>query len=470
MSRQEYAIILCGGSGSRLWPLSRKNKPKQFISIKGTDSFLQKTYQRLLGYYKEENIFIVTNELYKFEVIGQLFHLHKDIQQKVICEPESKNTLPAICLATRAIYDNDENAIIGVFSSDHEISNDDVFYECIKQAFDYAIDDKIVLFGINASSANTGYGYIETGPKLDDNSDKLGFAVKQFYEKPNKLQAEDFKAKGFLWNSGMFIFNAANLINITKKYQPLIYSIFFSPKSKIDDESFAKLPNISIDYGLLEKTENIVVIKSSIIWSDLGTWNSLHDFLAGSEDNENNFFLGDVLTKDVRNSLIISSNNQVVAMGLKDIIIANDHDALFICSKDKADDVKVILKDFKGDNKKILEEHPFSTRPWGSYTVLHEGKNFKIKSIFVNPNQQLSLQLHHYRNEHWIVIDGNATITKNEDTFVLNQNESTYIKANEKHRLANHTNKILHVIEISIGSIVDETDIVRFEDNYGRSK
>lgn len=465
-----FAVILCGGSGSRLWPISRSSRPKQFINFNDDKTLLQKTFQRLLNFYNQENIFIVTNHEFYYEVLGELSDLCHFNKSNIISEPEQKNTLPAICLATKIINDINPNSIISVFSSDHEIENDNEFNSAINHSVKYAANNQIILFGVQPDKANTNYGYIDPGDNICPTGEVKIFNVTEFHEKPSELDAQNFIDKGYLWNSGIFIFKALHFIGLVNQHQPDIHQAFFVDDHQIDKDVYKLLPSVSIDYGLLEKITNIAVLKVDFNWTDLGTWNSLHDFYAkGKEPNQlNNACIGNVIHKGTENSLLWSNSQMILANGIKDMIVINDHDAILVSSKDSIDELKIILKQLEHDHSDLLSDHPYASRPWGSYTVLHKGKNFKIKSIIVKPKQKLSLQLHHHRNEHWVVIKGTATVIRNDELFNLHVNESTYIKANEKHRLVNDTDEILEVIEVSIGENISELDIVRFNDDYGR--
>lgn len=464
-----FAVILCGGSGTRLWPISRSSRPKQFINFNDDKTLLQKTFTRLLGFYDQENIFIVTNHEFYFEVLGELSHLCDFNRSNIISEPEQKNTLPAICLATKVINDINPNSIVSVFSSDHEIDNDEMFNSAIHNSIEYADNNQIILFGVQPDNSNTNYGYIEPGDTISKTEKVKIFNVIKFHEKPSELEAQNYIDKGYLWNSGIFVFSALCFVDLVKQYQPSIHQAFFVNDHEIDKDVYSSLPSISIDYGLLEKISNIAVLRVDFKWTDLGTWNSLHEYFAKGRPNElNNVFIGNVTHKATENSLLWSNNQMIVANGIKDMVVINDHDAILVSSKDSIDDLKIILKQLEQDHNDLLSDHPYANRPWGSYTVLYSGKNFKIKSIIVNPKQKLSLQLHHYRNEHWVVVKGTATVTRNNESFELHVNESTFIKANEKHRLANNSDEILEVIEVSIGENISESDIVRFNDDYGR--
>ncbi|MDC0626767.1 mannose-1-phosphate guanylyltransferase/mannose-6-phosphate isomerase [Methylophilaceae bacterium] len=463
--KNHFAIILCGGSGTRLWPYSRASKPKQFLTFDGDKTLFQKTVLRVSKFFKNENIFIVTNEKFYFETKGQLSDL--DINDiNIIREPESKNTLPAISYGVREINKVSDNAIIGVFSSDHEIDDDQCFVESCQNALPPVENDKFVVFGIQPTEPNIGYGYINPGEAYLANSDNI-FIVSNFVEKPDESTAKKYLDQGYLWNSGMFMFNATMFINALKTYQKDIYENIVESDEELIKPNFSKVPNLSIDYGLLEFMNNVVVVKVKYNWTDLGSWNSIHNSL-NVKDNNLPVTKGNVLANDVTNSLILTDEHFIAAYGLTDLVIVHDLDATLICHKSKADDLKPFIESIRKRNSDYLTDHPIVNRPWGHYKVLYEGQTFKIKSILVKPEQKLSLQLHEYRNEHWVVIKGKATVTIDDREFELAENESTYVQKNKKHRLANNTNENLEIIEVSIGSKVIEEDIKRFDDVYDR--
>jgi len=463
-NNNHFAIILCGGSGTRLWPYSRGSKPKQFLSFDGDKTLFQKTILRVSDFFKKENIYIVTNERFYFETKGQL----SDLNSTNICiirEPESKNTLPAISYGVKEISKVSKNATIGVFSSDHEIDDNECFVESCQNAISAVNDDKFVVFGIQPSEANIGYGYIKPGDKFTTNSNDV-FTVLNFVEKPDESTAKEYVKKGYLWNSGMFMFNAKIFLNALQTYQNDIYENIINSDEDLINLNYSKVPDLSIDFGLLEFIDNIVVVKAKYNWTDLGSWNSIHSYL---NDNKNDLHIkGNVVADDVTNSLIMSNEHLIAAYGLQDLIIVHDLDATLICHKSKANDLKPFVELIKKNNSAFVKDHPVVNRPWGSYKVLYEGETFKIKSIKVKSRQKLSLQLHNFRNEHWVVIKGTATVTNGDKVFDLFRNQSTYIKMKTKHRLANNTNSILEIIEVSLGDKVVEDDIVRFEDDYLR--
>lgn len=417
-----------------------------------------------------DKVYVVTNVEYYYEVKGQLIDINDDAIENIICEPIAKNTLPAIAYTVNEIEKKCKNAVISTFSSDHEIEGLNELSNIYDTAVQFAKKNHLVIFGIEPSEPNCGYGYIKPGEKVSSEFNNL-FVVDKFIEKPSLADAENFIRDGYLWNSGMFVFTASCFFRLLKEHQPSVYNVFQHSNDVEIKDLYDQLPSISIDYGLVEKIKNCIVISTNINWTDLGTWNSVHKFftMSNNECNSSSKFIGNVISKDVSNSLIWSNNEKLIATyGLKDLIIVNDHDAIFICKKNKADNIKIFLDKIKKKKPEFLTNHPVVNRPWGEYKVIENSKNFKIKLITVNPKQSLSLQLHNHRSEHWIVVDGVASITKDKFNFELKTNESTFIKAQQKHSLANQTDKTLKVIEVATGSIIEESDIVRFTDIYGR--
>jgi len=469
-NKNYYAIILCGGSGTRLWPFSRSNKPKQFLKFDSSLTLFQKTFNRVSQLVAKDKIYIVTNVEYYYEVKGQLIDINDDAIENIICEPIAKNTLPAITYAVNEIEKKCKTAVIGTFSSDHEIESPNEFKEIYDRAVFFAKKNYLVIFGIKPTEPNCGYGYIKPGEKVSSEFDNL-FTVDKFIEKPNLADAENFIRDGYFWNTGMFVFTASCFLRLIKKYQPSVYNLFQNDNSIEMKDLYDQLPSISIDCGLVEKIDNCIVISTNLVWTDLGTWNSVHNFFTkrNNECNSRSKFIGNIISEDVSNSLIWSNNEKLIATyGLEDLIIVNDHDAILICKKNKADNIKIFIDKIRKKKPEFLSDHPVVNRPWGQYKVIENNNNFKIKLITVNPKQSLSLQLHNHRSEHWVVVEGVATIKKDDNISELKVNESTFIKAKQKHSLANQTDKTLKIIEVATGSIIDESDIVRFTDMYGR--
>lgn len=464
-NKNHFAIILSGGSGTRLWPYSRTLKPKQFLSFDGEKTLFQKTILRVSKFFKEENIYIVTNEKFYFETKGQLSDL-SIANINIVREPESRNTLPAITYGVREINNISKNAIIGVFSSDHDIYDDQGFVESCQNAILPAENDKFVVFGIRPTEPNIGYGYINPGDLYSTDQDNI-YNVLNFTEKPDESLANEYINFGYLWNSGMFMFNSKVFLDALMRHQKVIYKNIIDTSNDQLALNYSNVPNISIDYGLLEFIENLVVIKVNFYWTDLGTWNAIHNFL--NKNNENLLQeTGNVISADTSNSLIMSNEHLIAAYGLKDLIIVHDHDATLICHKDKADNLKPFVQLIKSKNEKFINDHPQVNRPWGGYKVLYEGQGFKIKSIVVKSKHSLSLQLHKYRSEHWVVVSGVAEIINDKQRLILKPGESTFIKAGDLHQLFNNTDDVLEIIEVSTGTYLGEDDIVRYSDRYGR--
>jgi mannose-1-phosphate guanylyltransferase/mannose-6-phosphate isomerase len=466
-----YGLILAGGSGTRLWPLSRTLRPKQFLSLNGEKTLLQQTVSRLTKNINPSQIYTVTHENLKFEVIEQLYEASPEAIQHVCAEPYSKNTLAAIAWASYQIYCQDKNALISVFASDHAINNEEAFYSAWKSAEEAAENDYFVLLGIKPYEPRTGYGYMKIGKKLDFDFASPVHELLQFIEKPNADLAEKFISKGYLWNSGMFIFKASVFFDLFKKFQRDIYEKISSITPENLSDIYQQLPNLSIDFGLLEPlsrtSRKIAIVPTDMGWSDLGTWDSIYSFQ--SKDMNNNVIKGKALSVNTKNSLIWADKGLIAAVGLENIMIIQTADATLVMNAHNLEDIKLLIADLKESEPSALELHKTVFRPWGNYTVLEEGSDFKIKKIIVKPGGQLSLQKHQYRSEHWVVISGVATITNDNEVYNLQQNQSTYIPQNHLHRLANNSSDPLEVIEVQCGAYVGEDDIVRLDDNYGRT-
>ena len=465
-----YAVILCGGSGTRLWPLSRTLRPKQLLALNGDQTLLQQTAQRLTQHVNAANLFTVTHEDHRFEVKGQLAMLFPEAIANVLAEPFARNTLPAIAWATYKIYQQDKSAIIGVFASDHAIDNETTFLNAWQTAEQMAELDYLVLLGVKPHEPATGYGYIKPNQQLSIKSALPVYQVAQFVEKPDLAKAKQFVSDGYLWNSGMFVFKASTLMYFLKKYQPEIYSKIFSIDTSNLTETYSKLPNISMDYGLAEilamKAEKIAVVPADMAWSDLGSWDSI--YARHEKDANKNVIHGEVVSLDTKNSLVWMESGLVATLGLDNVVVIQTADATLICDRSRAEDIKDLVAQVKARQPMLTEVHKTVYRPWGSYTVLEERVNFKIKRIVVNPSAKLSMQMHKHRSEHWVVVSGTATITNNDIEYTLKENQSTYIPQTHRHRLANNGTEPLSIIEVQCGDYVGEDDIVRFDDNYGR--
>ena len=465
-----YAIILCGGSGTRLWPLSRTMQPKQLLALNGKQTLLQQTATRVLQHVTAENLFTVTHEDHKFQVKGQLSEIAPSAVQNVLAEPCARNTLPAIAWAVHQIHLKDPNAIIGVFASDHAIDNEAAFLQAWATAELAAQDDYLVLLGIKPHEPATGYGYIKPSEELVYTGALPTHQVAQFVEKPNAEKAAEFVSNGYLWNSGMFVFKASAFMAMLQQYQPEMAKQIGDISDENLAETYANFPNLSMDYGLAEKltrqAEKVAVVPVDMAWSDLGSWDSI--FTKREKDTNGNVVHGEVYSEDTQDSLIWASRGVIATMGLKNIAVIQTTDATLVCDRSRAEDIKNLVALVKQSRPELTELHRTVHRPWGSYTVLEESTNFKIKRIVVNPGAKLSMQLHKHRAEHWVVVSGVATITNNEIEFTLNENQSTYISKTHKHRLENKGSEPLAIIEVQCGDYVGEDDIVRFDDSYGR--
>lgn len=461
-----YAIILCGGSGTRLWPLSRTLRPKQLLALNGELTLLQQTTQRLLAHVVAANLFTVTHEDHKFEVKGQLAEVAPEAVNNVLAEPCARNTLPAIAWAVHQIHQKDPNALIGVFASDHAIDKTDAFLQAWQSAELAANDDYLVLLGIKPHEPATGYGYIKPGQQLTYKAELPLLKVDQFVEKPNAEKAQQFVADGYLWNSGMFVFKAQAFVDMLQYYQPEMAQQVNALNESNFAETYASFDNVSIDYGLAELAEKVAVVPVDMAWSDLGSWDSIYQ--RHEKDAQNNVTHGQVLLQDAANSLLWTETGLLAVLGVNNIAVIQTADATLICDKSRSEDIKALVAQVKIRNPTLTEIHQTVYRPWGSYTVLEESTNFKIKRIVVNPGAKLSMQMHKHRAEHWVVVSGIATITNNEIEFNLNENQSTYISKTHKHRLENKGSEPLAIIEVQCGDYVGEDDIIRFDDAYGR--
>lgn len=461
-----YAIILCGGSGTRLWPLSRTLRPKQLLALNGDLTLLQQTAQRLLVHVTAANLFTVTHEDHKFEVKGQLAEVALEAVNNVLAEPCARNTLPAIAWAVNKINQQDPSAMIGVFASDHAIDKADAFLQAWQTAELAADDDYLVLLGIKPHEPATGYGYINPGQQLTYNGALPLLKVEQFVEKPDVEKAKQFVSDGYLWNSGMFVFKAHAFKQMLQQYQPEMAQQVLSMNEENFAETYANFDNVSMDYGLAELAEKVAVVPVDMAWSDLGSWDSIYQ--RHEKDAQNNVTHGQVLSQETTNSLLWTETGLLAVLGVDNIAVIQTADATLICDKNRSEDIKALVAQVKIHNPTLTEIHQTVYRPWGSYTVLEESINFKIKRLMVNPGAKLSMQLHKHRAEHWVVVSGVATITNNEIEFTLNENQSTYISKTHRHRLENKGSEPLSIIEVQCGDYVGEDDIVRFDDKYGR--
>jgi len=454
-------VILCGGSGTRLWPVSRSLFPKQFVKLFDNASLFQHTLER--NNFKNASYSIVINQEQYFLGLDQWEELKikKDIH--FILEPAGRNTAPAIALAALA---SDPEEILLVVPSDHTIQDQRAYEQVVAQAEELAKNDKLVTFGIKPTYPETGYGYIEAS----------GLEVTSFKEKPDQKTAEAYiKAGNFFWNSGMFCFKAKTYLEELKKYSPDIYEaslVCFNNARKenllrLNMEDMKAIRSESIDYAVMEKSQNVNVVPSDIGWSDLGSFDSLYDALP--KDNDGNTKANSAIHLGSKNNLVISHNRLISTIDIEDLMIVDTQDALVIAKKGSTQKVKDLVAEVKKINPEMANVHTTAHRPWGTYTVLDDTPGYKVKQITVYPGAKLSLQYHHHRSEHWIVVKGIATVTVGEETFDLQTNQSTYIPKEAKHRLANNQKDELIIIEAQVGNYLGEDDIVRLQDDYKRN-
>jgi len=460
------AIILAGGSGTRLWPVSRYGLPKQFIKLNGGKSLLCQTVERLSAVVPLHDIFVITNEDYRFHVQADLRSVSPAIENNVILEPVGRNTAPAIALVMKYCLEKlkcSKEEVIFICPSDHIIEPVEKFARYARQAETAAKAGSIVTFGIKPSRPETGYGYIKKG------GNGTGVCkVEKFAEKPDLKTAEKYLKDGnYYWNSGMFSFTIATMLAEFKAYAPEISRKMPQTLAKMLAD-FKNMPSISIDYAVMEKSKKAAVLPIDILWSDVGSWDSLPEVI--KPDSDGNVKVGDVLALDTKRTIVMGENRLISTIGLKDLIIVDTVDALLIAKRGEAQRVKEVVDMLKERKRKEVVEHTTTYRPWGSYTVLEEGPRYKIKRIVVNPGHKLSHQLHYHRSEHWIIVKGTAKVTLGKTTSLVHENESTYVPKSTGHRLENPGKVPLEMIEVQNGEYVGEDDIVRFNDIYGRDK
>lgn len=467
-------VILSGGSGTRLWPLSRKMHPKQLLPLLNDTTLLQDTANRFKSHAGVTSGMVICNEDYRFMVAEQVRESALD-NVDIILEPIGRNTAPAIALAAFNAMSNagDSDPVLLVLPADHGIKDVDAFLKAVAIGEEQSNKGNLVTFGVVPDKPETGYGYIQSG----ESSGESCFNVNRFVEKPDMDTAEKYILDGgYYWNSGMFMFKASVYLSALQTHAPEIYSVCdkaFSNSQRdmdfvrIENDLFEQCPSDSIDYAIMEKVDNAVVIPVDIGWSDVGSWSALHDL--GDSDDSDNTFIGDVEVLDTSNSYVRSENRLTVALGVQDLIIVDTADALLVAHRDKVQDIKIIVEKLSKDGRDEVMLHKRVCRPWGCYQGIDESDRFQAKRITVNPGAVLSLQLHHHRAEHWIIVNGTAKVTCGEKEFVLSENESTYIPLGTKHRLENIGKIPLELIEVQTGSYLGEDDIVRFDDVYGRS-
>lgn len=464
-------VVLAGGSGTRLWPLSRSLHPKQFIDLIGANTLFQEAILRLPNSIGDP--LVICNENHRFLAAEQLRKINRSARG-IILEPVSKNTAPAIALAALKLLNTNKNATLLVLSADHLIQNIEKFHQAIEIAKKQAKKNKIVTFGVPPKKVETGYGYI----KADDSESEKYFKIDEFVEKPDFKTAQKYIDSGkYFWNSGMFMFKASLFLEELEKYEPEILNACKKSYqneyhdldfTRLNEKEFLGCPSQSVDYAILERTTNAVMVRLDAEWSDVGSWTALSD--SQSKDINNNSAVGEVILKKVKNSYIHSVSKRLVsAIGVSDLIIVDTADALLVAKKDNTNYIKDVVEQIKVSGRHETDQHRVVFRPWGYYDSIDNGKGFLVKRILVNPGAKLSLQKHENRAEHWVIVKGSAQVTCGIKTFQLFENQSTYIPLGEIHRLENIGSIPLEIIEIQTGNYIGEDDIIRIEDEYGRS-
>lgn len=453
-------VILAGGGGTRLFPLSRTCFPKQFLKVDSNRSLLAQTVLRFLPVVQSSSdIIIVTNADYAYHVQSELVDCNA-FNAHIVLEPTGRNTAPAIALAMKYCMEElacEKDEILLVTPADHVIKSMDLFIKSIKQAAKIAQDDNLVTFGIKPDKPETGYGYIETGKVYD-----CGYEVVSFKEKPERLVAEEYlKKENYFWNSGMFVFSLGFMLGELKKYQPeIVLQLEKSYAEVLTD--FIDMPNISIDYAVAEKSTSVIAIALPCYWNDIGSWDAMYDVLP--KDECGNAMHGDCLTIDCKNSLLLGCDRLIAGIGLDDVLLVETDDVIVVAKKGESQKVKEIVDELKKRGRREATEHTTTYRPWGTSTTLGEGPRYKMKKIHLNPKGVLSMQMHYHRSEHWIVIAGTAKVTIDGKETWVHKNQSVFVPQTTKHRLENPGQIPLEIIEIQNGSYVGEDDIIRFDE------
>jgi len=464
-------VVLAGGTGSRLWPKSRAALPKQFLSLTSDKTMLQDTILRLPTEKMELPLFIC-NEDHRFLAAEQLRVADIDYDS-IILEPVGRNTAPAIALAALRAVQQGEDPVLLILAADHLIADHKAFHAAVDKATLLAEQGKLVTFGVVPTEAHTGYGYIKSGESVND----IGFAVAQFVEKPDLATAQQYLESGeYYWNSGMFMFKASVYLRELSEHAPDIFAACTSAMQhtdkdmtfiRVDADEFAKCPDDSIDYAVMERTSDACMVPLDAGWNDVGSWTSLWE-TSQSKDASGNVVIGDAILDGVSNSYINSEQRLIAVIGLDDVVVVETKDAVMVANKSKVQDIKNVVNKLKAEKRPEFEFHREVFRPWGSYDSIDNGRRYQVKRISVKPGEKLSVQMHHHRAEHWIVVSGTANVTVGEVTSLITENESIYIPIGEVHALENPGKILLELIEVQSGSYLGEDDIVRFSDRYGR--
>jgi len=467
-------IILLGGSGTRLWPVSRKNHPKQFLNLTGDKTLLQSTLLRLITIDQLQSPIVICNERHRFTTAEQLAEIDKELGD-IILEPVGKNTAPAVAIgALRALQKHDD-ALLLVLPSDHLIKDTTAFLNAIETASKLVQQqEKLVTFGVVPTKPETGYGYIKQGKLIEEQV----YHVANFVEKPDIATAQKYIKSGtYLWNSGIFLFKASSFLNELKRLEPEMLACCKQSLEKaqhdldfirLDKEIFSTCPSDSIDYAVMEKTKDVVTIPLDAGWSDVGSWDALWE--VEHKDENNNVLHGDVIINDSSNCLVRAENKLVSLVGINDVVVIETKDAVLVATKDKVQNVKTVVEQLRKENRSEADMHREAYRPWGKYDCIDKGYRFQVKRITVKPGESISLQRHFHRSEHWIIVSGMAEVTCDNKVFLCPENHSAYIPQGSVHRIVNPGKLPLKMIEVQTGSYLGEDDIVRLEDHYGRIK
>ena len=463
-------VIMAGGTGSRLWPLSRDLMPKQFLKLEGDTTMLQATVQRLQGLDALPPL-VICNEEHRFIAAEQLRQISQ-LDHNIILEPAGRNTAPAIALAAMTAVKKGQDPLLLVLAADHMINDCHTFRQVVLDAAKFAAQDHLVTFGIVATAPETGYGYIKRGAEYS-----AAYAVQQFVEKPDLATAQVYVNSGeYYWNSGMFMFKASVYLAELQQHRPDIYHACQQAMAEVDPDldfirvnkaAFLACPDDSVDYAVMEKTSKAIVVPLDAGWSDVGSWSSLWEVSA--KDNQQNVHKGDVLSVGSQNNYVFAETGLVATVGLENIIVVQTKDAVLVAAKDKVQDVKAIVQQLKAAGRTEHRIHREVYRPWGKYDSIDNGSRYQVKRITVKPGEKLSIQMHHHRAEHWIVVSGTANVTVDGKDTLLSENQSIYIPLGAIHALENPGKIPLELIEVQSGSYLGEDDIVRFSDRYGRA-
>jgi mannose-1-phosphate guanylyltransferase len=464
-------VVLAGGAGTRLWPLSRELYPKQFLKLTAGQTMLQETLRRLDGLDCAAP-YLICNEDHRFIVAEQCRAIGVECGA-IVLEPAARNTAPAIALAALQAMSGGDDPVLLILAADHHIADPAAFRAAVTIGADLVREDQLLTFGVVPEVPETGYGYIKAGAAIGAGAHQ----VARFVEKPDLATARKYLAEGgYFWNSGMFMFKASTYLKELETHRPDIFKACREAAKTMSSDldfkrpgaEFSKCPSESIDYAVMEKTRRSVVLPANFGWSDVGSWKALWE--VSQRDKDGNHIRGDVVTVDTTGSLLLSEGRLLATVGIDDLMVIETADAVLVAQRDHAQDVKRIVEKLRATKRSEHQTHQRVYRPWGSYETVEQGDRYQVKRLTVNPGATLSLQMHHHRSEHWIVVQGTATVTCGDKEFVVHENESTYIPIGSKHRLANPGKIPLHLMEVQVGSYLGEDDIVRFQDAYGRGQ